>query len=281
MALDDGAGGLVEVGLSPHAPYSVGPDLWAALADHRELADRRWATHLAESSDEWQAIDSGEGRLAGIFAEHGWELGRWPGSSATPVGRLAEAGALRAGTVAAHCVGLGPGDAEALTAAGVAVAHCPESNARLNCGRAPLEALLDAGVAVGLGSDSPASAGLFDVRAEARAAAREAIASGVDAPTADELLRLATLGGAEALGMADRVGSLEVGKRCDLVALTPHGSDPLIDPTASALRSDTTVDLVLVDGRALVEGGKSLTLPRHSVEAAAAGSREHIGRMPR
>src|SRR5207248_462555 len=95
---------------------------------------------------------------------------RWPGEGG-PIARLAAAGALRRDMVVAHCVQLEPGDAERLASSGVGVAHCPQSNAALGCGRAPLEQLAAAGVPVGLGTDSPASAGPYDVRAEARACA--------------------------------------------------------------------------------------------------------------
>src|SRR5438067_11208053 len=118
--------------------------------------------------------------------------------------------------VVAHCVQLEPGDAERLASSGVGVAHCPQSNAALGCGRAPLEQLAAAGVPVGLGTDSPASAGPYDVRAEARACALVHGAARAPSCDAAALVRLATLGGAAALGLERAVGSLEPGKRADL-----------------------------------------------------------------
>ena len=123
-----------------------------------------------------------------------------------------------------------------MPAAGVGVAHCPRSNAHLRCGRPPLAALREAGVPVGLGTDSPASGGDYDLRAEARACAD---AHGDAAPlAAGELLRLATLGGAEALGLAGQVGTLEPGKRADLVAITPPPGRA--GPTRARQRSTRT-----------------------------------------
>src|SRR6202008_2122738 len=86
-------------------------------------------------------------------------------------------------------------------AAGVGVAHCPQSNGRLACGAAPLALLRAAGVRVGLGTDSPASAGRYDIRAEARACALVQAGAGRQPPGAEEQVRMATSGGSEVVGM--------------------------------------------------------------------------------
>lgn len=265
-ALD--ADGLVRIGVSPHAPYTVGPELWAALAGHPELAGRPWATHLAESPDESRLLATGDGPLADLFAERGTAPGAWPGAGG-PVTRLHAAGALRPGLVAAHCVQLGRGDAELLAAAGVGVAHCPVSNARLGCGRAPLAGLRAAGVAVGLGTDSPASAGAFDVREEARACGAAHHADDPHSPAA--LVALATRGGAEALGLADLVGTLEVGKRADVVAVLPAAASG--DPSADVIAGGA-VELVMVDGELVVDAGQAVRIDAAEVEARARRSRE-------
>jgi 5-methylthioadenosine/S-adenosylhomocysteine deaminase len=280
LSLETAAGPRVTVGLSPHAPYSVGPDLWQALADDPDLGGRSWATHLAESPDECRLLAQGDGPLAEVFRENGWQPGRWPGSDGGPVSRLHQAGALRDGLVAAHCVRLGPDEPSLLAATGVAVAHCPESNARLRCGRAPLETLLDAGVRVGIGTDSPASAGAYDVRAEARCAAREAEAAGVAPATAAELVRLATLGGAAALGRDSELGSLEPGKRCDLLAVRLPG-DAEDDPHAAVLDPRSRVEMVAVDGVELVHAGTPIGLDVERVESEAQAARDRIGSLPR
>ncbi len=130
------AGPRVAVGISPHAPYTVGPGLWRALAAHPDLADRPWASHLAESPAERRLLESGDGPLAELFARMGFAPGRWPGpAGASPTARLAEAGALRPGLV------VGPRRAARPRRPGAcwprpatAVAHCPTSNAYLECG---------------------------------------------------------------------------------------------------------------------------------------------------
>ncbi|HSJ74131.1 MAG TPA: amidohydrolase family protein, partial [Miltoncostaeaceae bacterium] len=270
-ALDAEAGPGVRVGLSPHAPYTVGPAFWRALAGEPAVADRPWATHLAESEDEDLVVASGEGPLAEAFAAVSFSPGRWDGADGeTIVRRVARAGALREGLVAAHCVRLGEDDPATLRAAGVRIAHCPRSNEYLLTGRAPLAALRGAGLAVGLGTDSPASGGDYDVRAEARACARvhdEPMAAG-------ELLRMATLGGAEALGLDDEVGSLEPGKRADLVALRPAAAAD--DPAEAALAAATSVDVVVAGGEVLVSGGRPRVADADAIDARAREARERL-----
>ena len=184
---------------------------------------------------------------------------------------MARGGALRPGLVAAHCVRLGAGDAAALSGAGVSAAHCPRSNEHLRVGRAPLDALQEAGVRVGLGTDSPASGGDYDVRAEARACGA---ADRDGSPDWAALLRLATLGGAEALGLEGEVGSLAPGTRADLVALRPSG--PVGDPHRAALDAATRVDVVVCGGEPAVSAGRPSLIDAERIDARANESRERL-----
>ena len=151
---------------------------------------------------------------------------------------LAGEGILGPRLAAVHCTRIEPPEIELLAEAGAAVVHCPRSNASLGCGAAPLAELLEAGVRVGLGTDSPASAPSFDVFAEMRAALLTARAreGRPDALTARDVLRLATLGSAEALGLEDEVGSLTPGKRADLaiVSFADSAYLPWDDPEVGA-----------------------------------------------
>ena len=167
---------------------------------------------------------------------------------------------------------LGAGDPATLAALGVGVAHCPRSNAHLLCGRAPLEALLAAGVAVGLGTDSPASGGDYDLRGEARAC-RAAHAGVLDLDDG-ALLSLITLDAARAVGMADEVGSLEPGKRADLVALRPARRDD--DPGRAALDPGSAVRLVVVDGQDVLRDGAAVRVDAAAVRTAAAEARGRL-----
>lgn len=263
-ALDASIGPRGRVGVSPHAPYTVGPALWAALRSHPALADRPWATHLAESADEERVIAGGDGPLGALFAAAGLEPGRWDGASgAGVVARVIGAGVAGPGLVAAHCVRLGHDDPAVLARAGIGVAHCPRSNAYLRCGRAPLEALWAAGVAVGLGTDSPASGGDYDLRAEARACrSTHSAAFALDDATA---LRLITIDAARVIGLGREVGSLEPGKRADLVSLAP--TTPTDDPHAAALHAQTAVRTVIVGGEALLREGSPTRVDAGEVHA--------------
>ena len=263
----DGGGDRVRIGVSPHAPYTVGPAFWDALLEHGDLADRSWATHLAESRDETMLLSTGDGPLAALFAARGTAPGVWPGEG-SPVSRLARAGVLRPGLIAAHCVQLDPDDPERLAVAGIGVAHCPVSNATLGCGHAPIARLRSAGVALGLGTDSPASAGAYDVRADGR------VAGDVASLAPAEIVELATLGGAKVLGMADHIGSIEVGKAADLIAISgrPDASDPYVTAVDGAAR----VAWVMVDGTVLVDGGRPVALDDVAVVARGAESLERI-----
>jgi 5-methylthioadenosine/S-adenosylhomocysteine deaminase len=273
LDLDEEAGPLVRVGVSPHAPYTVGPAFWTALAADPDLGRRPWATHLAESPDESRLLAAGDGPLADLFAARGATPGRWPGDGG-PVARLHDGGGLRPGLIAAHCVQLDPDDPVRLRDAGVAVAHCPVSNRRLDCGRFPIELLRGSGVPVGLGTDSPASGGDYDIRAEARACGEAH--RGVAPLGSDDLLALATLGGAEALGLADAIGTIEPGKRADLVAVMPPSGLDLTDPCAAALHADGGVALVMVDGVTVLEAGTPVALDWATILARAVEARARL-----
>ncbi len=146
--------------------------------------------------------------------------------------RLDEAGLVRPGLNLAHCVHVDDDDIRRLAAAGVSVSHNPRSNSRYGNGVAPLRRLLDAGVVVGLGTDGPDSTFSCDVFEEARLAAFLARATARDpqALTAAEALRLATGGGARALGLDGQIGRLAPGARADVIVvdLTSASAAPVL-----------------------------------------------------
>lgn len=265
-SLAERAGERVTVGVSPHAPYTVGPDFWRALAARPDLGARPWATHVAESPDEERAIVHRDGPLADLFARAEFPMGRWDEPGAGVVERMDAGEALRAGLVAAHCVRLRPGDALRLRSRGVHVAHCPRSNVHLECGTAPLPELLEEGVSVALGTDSPASGGDYDLRGEARACRA---VHGDEAPSDARLVRLITLDGARALGLHERLGRLAPGAWADLLVLrTPAGTAP-DDPYAAALHGASRVDLVMVAGEDLVVDGRPTRVDAGAIAAGA------------
>jgi 5-methylthioadenosine/S-adenosylhomocysteine deaminase len=143
------------------------------------------------------------------------------------------------------------------------VAHCPASNAKFGHGIAPLLPLIAAGIRVGIGSDSVASNNRMDMLDEARLSVliHRAATRRHDAFGAHEALQLATIGGARALGMDARVGSLEVGKDADLAAFGTSSprTIPTGDPYSTAIFAlpGRSAELVTVKGRILVERGRA------------------------
>ena len=248
-ALERERGELVSLGVSPHAPYSVSPALYAAVY----ALGRPVATHVAESDDELDYLLRGEGPIAAVSEVDP------PGT--TSVRHLAAESLLGAHVVAAHCVKVDAAEIALLAEHDVGVAHCPRSNALLGCGIAPLADLRAAGLRIGLGTDSPASTPSFDMFEEMRVAvyAARARERRPDALLAGEALELATLGGAGALGLGDEVGSLAPGKRADLAVVSLAGSPylPWEDPAVAVVfgGSPDRVLLTLVAGEVRYEKG--------------------------
>jgi aminodeoxyfutalosine deaminase len=210
------AAGRVEVRLAAHAPHSVSPALFAAMK--RRGGPR--AVHLAESEAESAFIARGDGAWRAFLDRRG--LGHVPFEPAgwTPVRHLHELGALRRGLVAAHCVRVDEDDRRLLAEAGVSVAVCPRSNRNLGVGLPPVEALLEAGVRVCLGTDSLASVDSLDLVDDMVALHRERPAV---EPRA--IVEMATIRGAEALGLDAELGTIAPGRRAAL-AYAPATTPP-------------------------------------------------------
>jgi 5-methylthioadenosine/S-adenosylhomocysteine deaminase len=179
----------------------------------------------------------------------------------SPIELMDSIGLFEFTTLAAHCVHVSPKDIEILSAKGVGVAHNPGSNMKIASGIAPVPAMLKAGVKVGLGTDGASSNNNLDLLEEARLAAFLHKLANND-PTvipAGQALAMATLGGAKAMGMDSEIGSLESGKKADIILLDmnkPH-MYPKHDLTShivySARASDVTT--VIINGELVMEDG--------------------------
>lgn len=264
---------LVELGISPHSPYSVAPTVMEAVLAFARAPRRRLMIHAAESQAELEAVAAGTGPIAEALAQ----LTRIEATGLHPIATLARAGALGPTTAVVHGVHVDEAEVAVLAASGAALVHCPRSNALLGCGIAPLRTYLDAGVPVALGTDSPASAIDLDLWAEMRAAlflarARE---GRPEALTAAEVLHAATMGGAAALGLDDRVGALRPGYRADLLVLDLGGTPfaPVEDPVVAAvLGGDAAhVERVIVDGALRYRRDADAAQRASLLEAAAPG----------
>ncbi len=248
-------GTLLRVGLSPHSPYGLSEELFRACGEVLEGAGMPCCIHAAESQEEVEFLDAGEGTIPRLlYPAVGCRIPPPRRRARSPIEYLHGLGALAWRPLLIHAVHVTAADIRRMAAARAGVAHCPRSNARLSGGVAPVPAFLAAGIAVGLGTDSLASAPTLELWDEMRAAL--AVHAGRLTPAA--VLEMATLGGARALGLADRVGSLEVGKRADLIAVA-GGAVAASDPAGSLIAGTRGEDVWLT----LVEGESR----HHRVEA--------------
>lgn len=250
---------LVHTGVSPHAPYTVSRALFAEVARYARDEQLPVAVHVAESQAESAFVREGVGPFADGQRARGIAVAPL---SRSPVDLLAETGVLGTRPLLIHAVQTDDADLQLIADSGATVVHCPISNAKLGHGIAPLQRMLRAGIHVGLGTDSVASNDRMDLLGEARQASLlAALIAGVpDALSASDALRLATHGGALALGLGDRIGTLEVGKDADLAAFPLDGPDmgPVHDPAVTLVHVIAGVvpaSLVTVAGRELVCSG--------------------------
>lgn len=218
-ALDQSRSALVDVGISPHATYTVSRKLFELIGEYAGGNNIKLSIHAAESAEEDELLRKGIGFFAGVYGRFN---AAWESPMCSPIEFLDSTGILSNRPILAHCVTASEGDMEILKKTRTAVAHCPKSNAKFGHGIAPLESFMDHDVAVGFGSDSVASNNSCDMLEEARfgiltarnRSGRKRFIS------ATEALRSMTLGGATALGLGHLVGSLEAGKQADIAVIS-------------------------------------------------------------
>lgn len=247
---------LVRLGVSPHAPYTVSDDLFRETAAFARQHQLPIAVHIAESALEHALVTEGSGAFADGLRARNIPVAR---RSSSPIRLLADLNVLGASTLLIHCVRVDAGDIHEIAESRSSVAHCPASNAKLGHGTTPLGELLAAGITVGLGSDSVASNNRMNMLDEARLAlfAQRARTGRSDTPSAGEMLALATIGGARAIGIDSVAGTLEPGKQADLAAFSLDGAYPTHDPVAAAVFSaaGSRARFVAVGGNVLVRDG--------------------------
>jgi 5-methylthioadenosine/S-adenosylhomocysteine deaminase len=232
----------------PHSTYLVTDAQLRELSDLVDDTGVRVHVHAAETRAE-------VAQVAALFG------GR------TPIQVLADVGLLHSRTVLAHAVHLTDADISLIAQAGAHVCHNPASNAKLGSGLCRVRDLLDAGVNVALGTDGAASANDIDLWNAIRLAGfLPGIVHGdPTALSARELVRMATINGAKALGVDTQVGSIEVGKRADIIVLDPGSpfSVPAFDPLGMLAYSTTRGEIatVMVGGRPVVVDGRVVNLP--------------------
>jgi cytosine/adenosine deaminase-related metal-dependent hydrolase len=246
-------GGRLRIGLSPHSPYGLSEELFGACDLWLRESGLACCIHVAESRDETEFLATGDGRIPRrLYPAVGCVVPPPRGRAGSPVEYLGALGALAWRPLLVHAVHVDAADARRMLESGASVAHCPRSNACLSEGVAPVPDFLRQGIPVGLGTDSLASVPNLDLWDEMRAALR--LHAGRLAP--EEVLDLATLGGARALGIEGSIGSLAPGKRADLIAVaaeTVNASDP-VGSLVAGTRSENVL-LSLIEGEIVLDRG--------------------------
>jgi 5-methylthioadenosine/S-adenosylhomocysteine deaminase len=246
---------LITPAVAPHAVYTNDE---ATLTGSRDLAAKYGAPlviHLAETE-----------------AETGLSIAR---HKARPVAALDALGFFKGRVIAAHGVWIEPEEIQLLQTRGVGVSHNPESNMKLASGTAPVPGYLKAGVALGLGTDGAASNNDMDMFEAMRQAAflHKLTSRDPRMVSAQTALEMATIGGARVIGRDRDLGSLEAGKRADLliVRMDQPRQTPMYDPVSHLVYTTRGDDVVttMVNGRLLMRDGTVLTLDQAQVLAAA------------
>jgi cytosine/adenosine deaminase-related metal-dependent hydrolase len=216
-----GAGDRWRMALAPHAPYSVAPSVYRALAASRpRLLESRMSVHVSESREEVEFIGRGSGGWPDLLKRLGAWDPDWRAPGCSPIAYLDRLGFWDDRTLAVHAVQAGDEDLAVLARRGVTVVTCPRSNAWVGAGVPPVEAFYRSGARVAIGTDSLTS--VADLNLFAELAELRRIAPRV-APA--DLLRSATLSGAEALGFGETHGALTRGRRAALIAVdVPPGT---------------------------------------------------------
>lgn len=254
---------LISTVFAPHAPYTVSDQPLQELHTHAETLNIPIHMHVHETAFEVQQAQEQ--------------------TDERPLARLARLGLLDRHFLAVHMTQLTSDEIRLLGEKGVNVIHCPESNLKLASGFCPIAELTQAGVNVALGTDGNASNNDLDMLGEMHTAAllAKAVAHDASAIPASQALRMATINGAKALGLDKIVGSLEVGKAADIIAVDLGGLDsqPLYDPVSHLVYCTTRqqVTHVLVAGKLLLNNRQLTTLDERALIAKAHAWQTKIG----
>jgi cytosine/adenosine deaminase-related metal-dependent hydrolase len=240
--ITDSGSGRVTLGLAPHAPYSVSPELFRAVGELARARGVPHSVHVAETRAEIELLRSGGGQLRELLEERGaWDPG-WAPPGVSPARYLSDLGVLDDPGLAVHCNYLSDEDVALLRRGRITPVWCPGSHHFFGHRDHPAPRLLEAGLPVALGTDSLASNAGLNMLREVRLAAAAF-------PEVDRSAWVegATRHAAEALGLGGLAGTLAPGKAADLQVLEGV-PDETTDPLAALFHADLRVRLVLVDG---------------------------------
>ena len=254
---------LVSSALAPHAPYTVSDEPLRQISMYSNELEIPVHMHVHETAQE--------------VAEAQQKTGQ------RPLERLDQLNLLNPNLVAVHMTELNEFEIERIAEAGVNVAHCPESNLKLASGICPVTRLLAQNVNICLGTDGAASNNDLDLLAEMRTASLLAKGHSGDARScnARQAIEMATINGARALSLADKIGSVEVGKYADLIAidLSALNTQPVYDPVAQIVYAADSrqVSHVWIDGEMQLRNGEFCSLDQNEIIARARTWAQKIG----
>jgi 5-methylthioadenosine/S-adenosylhomocysteine deaminase len=250
-----GRSGRIRPSLFCHAPYTCGPAMLKRVKELCRSHQILFQTHLSETA----------GEVGDIIRRYG----RRPAMHLDTLGVLDEL------TLCAHGIWLSKDEIRSIAKSGASVSHCPESAMKLGSGIAPIPDLISSGVKVGLGTDGCASNNDLDLFSEMGFAAKihKVFRNDPLACPAEQALWMATLGGASALGLGNETGSIEPGKKADLIALNlnqPHLT-PMYDPVSHIVYAarGSDVRFAWVDGRQVLKDGRLLTVDEAEIMSEA------------
>jgi len=245
----------IHVWFGPRTPGGVTSELYREMSDLAHQRNMGITMHLAEVEADKIYLNEKFGLSPVYYAE--------------------SVGLLGPKTVLVHMVWLTQADIDKLAATATSVSHNPSSNSKLASGVCKVPQMLASGVNVALGCDGGPSNNDYDLIREMKLAAiiHKAVTNDPLIVPAETVLEMATINGARSLGLADEIGSLEVGKKADLVVIDLNRlhTTPSVNPVSTVVYAATggEVDMVVVDGRIVVEQGQLLTMDEEEVMAEA------------
>lgn len=257
---------MIQIGIAPYSLYTCHPGVFPEIAEYASDGTPV-AIHLATSQEEYDFVQSGtpvfslyEDSLDSVYEN---EQPSWLATGVSPVQYILNWKLLDVPNVLAiHCNQVDDRDIETLASHDVAIAVCPRSASKLGMGLAPIQKFIKAGIRVGIGTDSPAASDTQDPIAEMRMAMMLQRATAKDSRNflkTSEVLKLSTLSAAKALKIDDKVGSLEVGKLADIIAVDLSNSHqvPTHDPESAIVHTanQENVLMTMVNGKILYDGG--------------------------
>lgn len=271
--LSEIAGDKIIVGVTPHTIYTSSERYLNQISELAFDENLPIAIHVAESMAEIEFIQNGTGPIADFHYQLGFDV---KARHQSPVEYLHELGILGKRTLTIHCVHVSESDLATLAEKKSPIAHCPKSNAMLGVGIAPFADMISHGIVTGLGTDSAVSNNALDMFEEMRSAVfmQRAVHGDVQVMGAERILEIATLGGATALGLENEIGSLEPGKKADLigVALSSASAFPSTDPYSALVYACSSSDVVLsvIDGEHIYEDGRYAKVDASEIRRDAA-----------